>query len=87
VGYYTRGKELQKQGELAAALDDFNKTIGLGPPMPEAYLERGVTLVLLGKEAEAEKDFEQCVKIEPRMKAAVENRRAEAKKEAGKKSP
>jgi tetratricopeptide (TPR) repeat protein len=87
MAYYSRGKELQKHGDLIGALSDFNKSIELGPQIPMAYLERGVTLVLLGRDAEAQKDFEQCVKIEPRMQTAVENRRAEAKKEADKKSP
>jgi tetratricopeptide (TPR) repeat protein len=86
AAYYSRGKERQKRGKLDEALNDFNKSIQLRP-LASAHLERGVTLVLLGRDGEAEGDFDEALKMEPRMRAAVETRRAAAKKETNQKSP
>ena len=79
--YQMRGEVSRTLGDLNAALADFSKSIELQPRVPLAYLERGVTLLLMGKDDEAEKDFNQVLTQNPEYKAMVENRRAEAKKE------
>jgi flagellum-specific peptidoglycan hydrolase FlgJ len=49
--------------------------------MAFTYLERGVTLMLLGKDDEAEKDFSKFLIQNPQYKSTVDSRRAEAKQQ------
>jgi tetratricopeptide (TPR) repeat protein len=79
--YEMRGKVWQQRGDLKAALADFNKTIEMQPDHSLAYIERGATLMLLGRDDEAEKDFRKCLALDPELKTMVENRRAEVKQQ------
>ena len=79
--YDMRGELWQKRGDLKAALADFNKSIEIQPGRALAYLHRGETLMLMGKDAEAEKDFSHSLELDPRMETMVANRRAAAKKQ------
>ena len=87
IAYQTRGELLRTRGDLTAALADFNKSIELQPGMALSYIERGVTLILLGKDDEAEKNFSKVVKENPEYKAMVESRRAEAKQQRSASTP
>lgn len=87
AAFETRAEEWKKRGDLGAALTDLNKSIELQPGRAFAYLERGATLVLMGKDAEAEKDFSQCLALDPGLQTTVELRRTEAKKQRQKESP
>ena len=79
--YEMRGKVWRTRGDLNAALADFSKSIELQPGMTSSYIERGVTLILLGKDDQAEKDFSKVLLQNPEFKTMVENRRAEAKQQ------
>lgn len=79
--YETRGEVWRTRGDLNAALADFNKSIELQPDMVFTYLERGVTLMLAGRDEEAEKDFSMVLTLSPMFKTMVETRRAEAKQQ------
>ena len=79
--YEMRGRVLRTRGDLNAALADFSKSIELQPGAAFAYLERGVTLMLLGRDDEAEKDFSKVLIRSPEYKTMVDNRRAEAKQQ------
>ena len=58
------------------ALKDFNAAIEKAPAMPYPYLERGITLFILGREAEAQKDFDKYLQIFPQGKTFLEKRLA-----------
>ncbi len=79
--YEMRATLLRTRGDLTAALADFNKSIELQPGMAFTYLERGVTLMLLGRDEEAEKDFSKVLTQNPEYKTTVDHRRAEAKQQ------
>ena len=79
--YETRGEVWRTRGDLNAALADFNKSIELQPDMAFTYLERGVTLMLAGRNEEAEKDFSMVLTLNPMFKTMVDTRRAEAKQQ------
>jgi tetratricopeptide (TPR) repeat protein len=79
--YEMRATLWRTRGDLKAALADFNKAIELQPGMAFTYLERGVTLMLLGKDDEAEKDFSKFLIQNPQYKSTVDSRRAEAKQQ------
>jgi hypothetical protein len=49
--------------------------------MAHTYLERGETLMLMGKGDEAERDFSRCLELDPRMETMVANSRAAVKKQ------
>jgi tetratricopeptide (TPR) repeat protein len=77
--YEQRGKVKQTQGDLSAALADFNKAIELQPDLAFAYLDRGETLLKMGKDSEAEKNFAQAIKLDPYLEKTVESSRAAVK--------
>jgi tetratricopeptide (TPR) repeat protein len=84
---YERGKEFRKRGDLTAAIADYNKTIEQQPRMAFFYVERGGTLLEIGKDDEAEKDFARALELDPGLKTTIEKRRAETKKGGEQKSP
>lgn len=79
--YKMRGELSRTRGDLNAALADFNKSIELQPDMAFSYIERGVTLILLGRDDQAEKDFTKFLIQNPQDKTTVDNRRQEAKQQ------
>jgi len=46
--------------------------MALNPQFAEAYANRGLALLRQGKQAEAERDFEQSLKVMPALKASLE---------------
>jgi len=79
--YELRGEVWRARGDLNAALADLNKSIEMQPDMAFSHLERGVTLMLLGRDEEAEKDFRFVVMLNPMQKTMVDTRREEAKQQ------
>ena len=79
--YELRGEVWRARGDLNAAMADFNKSIDLQPDMSFSHLERGVTLMLLGRDEEAEKDFRFVLMLNPMYKTMVDSRREEAKQQ------
>lgn len=82
--YELRGELLRTRGDLQESLADLNKSIELLPGNSLSYIERGVTLMLLGKDADAEKDFNKALAENPAYKTMVEQRREEAKAQRAK---
>ena len=70
----------QCQAGQRGASADYTKAIELDPKQALAYLNRGLLLMLQGKEAEANKDFEQCLRISGGLKASLESRIKEIKR-------
>lgn len=70
-------------GQSKAALEDYNKAVGLFPEYPVAYNNRGNLLLALGQLGEAIKDFDRALLLAPGYAAAYSNR-ANAKMKLGK---
>ena len=63
-----------KKGEMAKAIDDFTRAIEHDPEIAWAYFNRGLAKVYLGDEVEAQKDFDECLRLRPDLKAELESR-------------
>ncbi len=54
--------------DFKRAIADFNRALELDPNLANAYMNRGLVLLLQGNEKEAEKDFERFLALTPNMK-------------------
>jgi tetratricopeptide (TPR) repeat protein len=68
-----------RKGEIEGAIVDFDRALELSPELMVGYMNRGLARLLQGKDAEAQKDFEQCLALTPGIKAELEERIALAK--------
>ena len=73
------------KGDLDGALADYTLAIAINPEHAESYLNRGVCRLLQFKDAEADQDFETCLKLKPDLKDTVATETAAAKKNRDKK--
>ena len=64
----------------------FYHALKLDPKLAVAYTNRGLILLLQGKDAEAQSDFDQCLLLKPDLKADLERRIELAKERRCKKS-
>ena len=74
-----RGKIKLDKGELADAIADFNAAIRMMPQVPGHYADRGIALLLQGKDSLAQSDFDKFLQIFPQGSPALNKRIAEAK--------
>lgn len=65
--------------DLDGAIADASKAIDLEPDYAEAYVTRGLSLLMQDKEPEAVADFEQYLKLHPELKPALDKVIREAK--------
>ena len=65
---------LQQTGDLDGAIADFSRALELNPNIQVAYTNRGLALLLQGKDLEAQKDFEKLLTMTPGMKADLDGR-------------
>lgn len=72
---------------LDDAIADFDMAIQLGRRNVEAYVNRGLTRLLQWKDAEAEKDFKQSIKLNPTLRAELQERIEMAKRLQGDNEP
>lgn len=79
-GYGTRGTIKTSLHNYAGAIADLNLAIKAMPADGIMYLDRGIAYLLSGKEAEAQKDFDQYLKMYPNGKANLDKRIEEARK-------
>jgi len=86
LSYHTRGEVRHKAGDLPGALADFQKTIELRSDDPWLYIEHGATLLMMGRDDEAEKVFAKCLALDPSYATAIKNRREEIQKSRERKS-
>ncbi|MFH1917859.1 MAG: tetratricopeptide repeat protein, partial [Nanoarchaeota archaeon] len=56
---------------LDNAISDYTKAIELNSEYDEAYYNRGLTYILLGKTGEAKKDLLNAVALNPALKTKV----------------
>ncbi|HSE19777.1 MAG TPA: tetratricopeptide repeat protein [Pyrinomonadaceae bacterium] len=59
---YHRANEYESKGDLAAALADIDKAIQIDPNNGNFLVEHGVILLLLGRDKDAQADFDQLLK-------------------------
>jgi tetratricopeptide (TPR) repeat protein len=59
--YHSIAWALHEQGKLDSAILNYSKAIRLNPKYAKAYLNRGIALSMLGREAEAMRDLERQV--------------------------
>jgi Flp pilus assembly protein TadD len=64
---------------LNGARAAFQKALELDPNLAEAHGGLGWVLWHQGQEAEAEKEFTECVRLDPSLKPKLEQRLREAK--------
>jgi tetratricopeptide (TPR) repeat protein len=65
--YINRADDRRLQGDLQGAIADSSKAIELNGKEPYPYCTRGLALLELGKEAEAQKDFDRFVQLNPSL--------------------
>ena len=63
--HYFLGCYLSARNEPAKALAAYNRAVAIFPAYPEAFNNRGCTLVELGRIPEAEDSYEQCLRFNP----------------------
>jgi lipoprotein NlpI len=54
------------------AIADFTRAIELDPQLTWAYYNRGLAFVYTGNEGEAQKDFDECLRLRPELKAQLD---------------
>jgi tetratricopeptide (TPR) repeat protein len=57
--YHSIGNKFFEQGSYEEAVQSYSKAIRLNPKYTKAYLNRGISLSMLGREEEARRDLEQ----------------------------
>ena len=83
--YYKRAMARFKQGDADAALADFSKAIEVDPDYAEAYASRGLILLAREQDAEAQKDFDKYLQLNPAAKETLDQRVKYAKYQRTKK--
>jgi tetratricopeptide (TPR) repeat protein len=63
------------------AIIDYNTAIKLDPKFPDAYFFRGLALLNLGKDTEAQTDFDKLLELAPDKKALLEKSVEQTKRE------
>jgi tetratricopeptide (TPR) repeat protein len=62
--FYDRANEYEYRGDLPAALADIEKAINLDPQNGNILVEHGVILLLMGKDKEAQADFNRLLQAD-----------------------
>src|SRR5688572_32566054 len=63
VALFNKGQDAHEKGDLATAIENYQKAIKLIPEFPEAELQKGNAYQSLGKLAEAEASFKRAVEL------------------------
>jgi tetratricopeptide (TPR) repeat protein len=58
--------------DLDGAIADYDKAIALNPNYAHPYAARGLTLLNIGKDQEAEQDFKKAIDLNPSLKPLIE---------------
>lgn len=62
----------ERRGNFNSPFIDLNQFLTKSPDNPRAYVMRGVIYKLLGKDKEADNDFNKATAIEPQLKAEIQ---------------
>ena len=73
VGAYAMRASLRtRKRDFQGALADYGKCLELCSHCIEAYRQRGILLLYLGKDAEAEQDFKKLFTLDPSKRVEIE---------------
>ena len=72
--FYNSGVEYFHEGELMKALFFFDTAIALKKDFPEAWNNRGICLLKIGRIQEAFRSINKALRLKPNYKVAMENR-------------
>ena len=72
--YFRAGISYHQKGELEKAIEQYDKTIGRNRGCADAYNNRGVAKLLLGRPEAALPDFSRAIKLDPKDATAYNNR-------------
>ena len=72
IAFFNRGTVWQSKGEFRKAIADYTEALKLNSDFADGYARRGLTLLLLGEAAAAQRDFDQCLKLNPQHKVTLE---------------
>jgi tetratricopeptide (TPR) repeat protein len=78
--YFYRGVARNNRRDFKGALADYDKGIELKPDSPTSYELRGELLLYLGRDTEAEQDFNKCFVLDPSQRPRIEQRVKEMKR-------
>jgi tetratricopeptide (TPR) repeat protein len=70
--YFFRGATRSNHLNHAGALADYTRMIELAPDNPGGYKTRGLFLLFLGRDSDAERDLAKCIQLNPAEKPAIE---------------
>ena len=62
------------QGNVTVAIEAFNRALEIDPNLSRACLNRGLALLILGRDNDAQKDFDRCLAENPELRDEVEAR-------------
>lgn len=74
LNYNGRGNALAAEGKFDLAIADYSAAIEIAPRFADTYANRGLVLLRRGRTSEAERDFEQSLRLDPSLKALLEDR-------------
>lgn len=81
--YALRAKAKFLKKDFDGSVADFGMVIKLEPKSANAYLGRGLALLSIGKDIEAQKDFDKFLELAPNEKAVLEEWIAKIKRQRG----
>jgi lipoprotein NlpI len=81
--YELRGKAKFMKKDFDGSIADFGIVINLDPKSSNAHLGRGLALLSIGKDMEAQKDFDKFLELAPNEKTVLEESIAKAKQQRG----
>jgi tetratricopeptide (TPR) repeat protein len=70
--YYCRSRGWYNKNDFNRAFADLTRAIDLDPRFAKAFGNRGLTRLRLGQTDEAEKDFAECLRLDPNLKPELE---------------
>ena len=62
------------KGDFESAILDFGRALELNSKIAVAYMNRGLALLLLGRDVEAQQDFDQCLLLRPDLRSDLDSR-------------
>jgi tetratricopeptide (TPR) repeat protein len=83
--WFNRAAYWKAQGEWARAEADFTHYIALDstlkPQLADAHAQRGLLRLRQGRADEAQQDFDQCLRLNPRLQKSLNELIAEVKQQ------
>jgi len=74
LAYQGRGTAWLSKASIDEAIADFTRALERDPTIAWAYFNRGLALLVKGKDRQAEEDFAKCLALKPELKSDLEHR-------------